>query len=226
MCSKNLGIFVRLFSSLYADNTIILSETEAEMQYALSIFEKYCHHWKLKVNLQKTKVIIFCKRKSKSQPIFKLCGENLQIEDSYSYLGVIFNYSGSFVKPRAKLMNQARKALYCLHRKLRNISIPIDLQLKLHDTHILPILTYGCEVWDYENTDLLEKLHLQFCRKNLGIRTTNPNFMTYGELGRIPIDIYVKLRVVYFWNKLISNQNKLSFILYKIMFNLSIIDNV
>ena len=30
---------------------------------ALAIFEKYCHHWKLKVNLQKTKVIIFCKRK-------------------------------------------------------------------------------------------------------------------------------------------------------------------
>jgi hypothetical protein len=56
------------------------------------------HHWKLKVNLQKTKVIIFCKRKSKNQLIFKLCGENLQIEDFYSYLGVIFNYNGSFVK--------------------------------------------------------------------------------------------------------------------------------
>ena len=30
---------------------------------AFAIFEKYCHHWKLKVNLQKTKVIIFCKGK-------------------------------------------------------------------------------------------------------------------------------------------------------------------
>ena len=88
-------IFVKLFSLLYAVDTIILSETEAEMQYASSIFEKYCHQWKLKVNLQKTKVIIFCKRKKKNQPICKLCGENLQIEDSYSYLGVIFNYSDS-----------------------------------------------------------------------------------------------------------------------------------
>ena len=63
MCSENLNIFVKLFSLLYADDTIILPETEADMQYALAIFEKYCHHWKLKVNLQKTKVIIFCKRK-------------------------------------------------------------------------------------------------------------------------------------------------------------------
>jgi len=63
MCSEKLNIFVKLFSLLYADDTIILSETEADMQYALAIFEKYCHHWKLKVNLQKSKVIIFCKRK-------------------------------------------------------------------------------------------------------------------------------------------------------------------
>ena len=65
MCSENLNIFVKLFSLLYADDTIILSETEADMQYALAIFEKYCHHWKLKVNLQKTKVIIFVKENKK-----------------------------------------------------------------------------------------------------------------------------------------------------------------
>ena len=129
---------------------------------ALAIFEKYCHHWKLKVNLQKIKVIIFCKRKLKNQPIFKLCGKNLQIEDSYSYLGAIFNHSGSFVKSRAKLKDQARTALYCLNRKLRNISIPIYLQFKLLDTLILPILTYGSEIWGYENTMQLQKLQLQF----------------------------------------------------------------
>ena len=37
---------------------------------ALAIFEKYCHHWNLKVNLQKTKVIIFCKRKEKKINLF------------------------------------------------------------------------------------------------------------------------------------------------------------
>jgi hypothetical protein len=49
MCSENLNIFVKLFSLLYADDTIILSETEADMQYAVAIFGEYCHHWKLKV---------------------------------------------------------------------------------------------------------------------------------------------------------------------------------
>jgi hypothetical protein len=46
-------IFVKLFSLLHADDTIILSKTEADMQYASSMFEKYCQEWKLTVNLQK-----------------------------------------------------------------------------------------------------------------------------------------------------------------------------
>jgi hypothetical protein len=90
-------------------------------------------------------------------------------------------------------MDQARKALYCLYRKLRNILIPIDLQFKLIDTLMLPILTYGSEIWGYENTKQLEKLHLQFCRNILGVRTTTQNFMTYGELGRTPIDILTNI---------------------------------
>ena len=49
----------------------------------------------------------------------------------------------------------------------------------------------------------------------------------YGELGRTPTDILcIKLRIENFWNRLISNKKKFSCILYKIMFNLSIIDNV
>ena len=73
---------------------------------------------------------------------------------------------------------------------------------------MLPILTYGSEIWGYENTKQLEKL--QFCRNILGVRTTTPNFMTYRELGRTPIDILcIKLRIVNFWNRLISNKKKL-----------------
>ena len=63
-------------------------------------------------------------------------------------------------------------------------------------------------------------------RNILGVRTTTLKFMTYGELGRTPIDICIKLRFVNFWNRLISNEKKLSCILYNIMFNLSIIDNI
>jgi hypothetical protein len=52
---------------------------------------------------------------------------------------------------RKKLLDQENKALYALYRKIRNFAIPIDLQLKLFDSLITPILVYSCEVWGFEN---------------------------------------------------------------------------
>jgi hypothetical protein len=38
------------------------------------------------------------------------------------------------------LLDQANKAFYALFRKIRNLANPIDLQLKLFDSLITPIL--------------------------------------------------------------------------------------
>jgi hypothetical protein len=50
--------------------------------------------------------------------------------------------------------------LYALYRKIRNLAIPIDVQLKLFDSLITPIFVYSCEVWGFENKQGIEKMHL------------------------------------------------------------------
>ena len=72
-------------------------------------------------------------------------------------------------------------------KQIRNINIPIDLQLKLFDALVYPILTYSADIWGFENKIIIGKIHLQFCKKILGVRTSTPNFMVYRELGRYPI---------------------------------------
>jgi hypothetical protein len=63
-----------------------------------------------------------------------------------------------FCTARKKLLNQANKALYALYRKIRNLAIPIDVQLKLFDSLITPIFVYSCEeVWGFENKQGIEK---------------------------------------------------------------------
>jgi hypothetical protein len=73
-----------------------------------------------------------------------------------------------------------------VYYKIRNIKIPIDLQWKIFDALVAPILLYGSEVLGFEKNDNIEKVHLQFLKKNLGVRITTPNFLVYGELGRYP----------------------------------------
>lgn len=118
------------------------------------------------------------------------------------------------------MLDQANKALYALYRKIRNLAIPIDLQLKLFDSLITPILVYSCEVWGFENKQGIEKMHLQYCKRILNLRSSTPNFMVYGEIGRFPVEIIIKLRMATFWNKMLCNNNKLSSIMYRLMFKL------
>jgi hypothetical protein len=124
--------------------------------------------WKCTVNTNKTKIVVLTcsKKKYKTNVVLKIYGQAIDLQDSYSCLEVTFNYNGNFCTVRKKL-DQANKALYTLYRKIRNLAIPIDLQLKLFDSLITPILVYSCEVWGFENKQGIEKMHLQYCERNL-----------------------------------------------------------
>ena len=72
------------------------------------------------------------------------------------YLGICFSWNGSFVKAKKLLHDKASKAMYSLMQKGRRLNLPIDSMLKLFDSCVELILLYGCEVWGYENVDILE----------------------------------------------------------------------
>jgi hypothetical protein len=129
-----LNILMKTFLLLYADDTLLFSETYEGMQNLLNVFSDYCKLWKLKVNLSKTKTVIFSKRKFRPPLRLKLDGKELEYTDCFSCLGVIFYYNGSFVHTKKKLVEQAQKALYAVYYKIRNLQLPIDLQLKMFDS--------------------------------------------------------------------------------------------
>jgi hypothetical protein len=52
-CQDTIACYLRIFIILYADDTVILSESAEGFQEALSTFEKYCSIWKLPVNTNK-----------------------------------------------------------------------------------------------------------------------------------------------------------------------------
>ena len=56
---------------------------------------------------------------------------------------------------------------------------------------VVPILLYGSEVWGLENSDIIESVHLTFCKFLLGLKTSTPTNMIYGELGRYPLSVII-----------------------------------
>ena len=52
---------LKLLLLLYADDIVIFAESEVELQNGLNILKQYCQTWKLVVNVNKTKVMVFRK---------------------------------------------------------------------------------------------------------------------------------------------------------------------
>ena len=95
-CMAEIGIYVKICILLYAEDTVLMAESAEKLQNMLDRFNEYCAQWKLQVNTTKTKVIIFQTNKQRRNPIFTLGSEELEIKDSYNYLGLLFRYNCNF----------------------------------------------------------------------------------------------------------------------------------
>jgi hypothetical protein len=140
---------------------IIAAKSKEELQAALNSMYLYCKTWDLEINASKTRIVIFNRHKITEKPVFTLNNEILNVVDDFTYLGIIFMHNGSFSKNRIKLLDQGRKAMYSMLKKCRSLGLPIDLQLKMFDMMVAPILLYGCEIWGFENINAIESLF--FC---------------------------------------------------------------
>ena len=171
--------------------------------------------------MSKTKVQVFGCR-NYNQYNFKIGNTDLEMVDHFKYLGVYFSKSCSFIKTKTHLVEQANKALHFLYTRINKLPLPIDLILKLFDNAIAPILTNSCEVWGgFGDCNIIEKTHYQFLRYLTKLRKSTPTYMLMGELGRYPMEIIIKCRMIGFWYKLLTgNTNKLSYRLYHLMFSI------
>jgi len=154
----NLGIFIKNFIMMYADDTIIIADTPEELQKGLCCLYDYCQTWNLQVNSTKTKVMIFWRSDRFLKPVFTLGEDVIEIVNQYTYLGTIFAMNGNFSKERRRRLEQASKAMFLLLRRGRFLGLPQDMMLDLFDKLIVPIALYGCEAWGHESLEIIEKL--------------------------------------------------------------------
>jgi hypothetical protein len=87
--------------------------------------------------------------------------------------------------------------------------ISVRHKLDLFDKMILPILNYGSEVWGFNQGKAVERLHMQFCKRLLGVKKNTQNDFIYGELGRMPLQNMRYYNIIKFWIKLLTtDENK------------------
>ena len=73
------------------------------------------------VNENKTKVVVFSRGKVRKLPEWRFGPNSIATQYEYTYLGVSFNYNGSFEKAMGKQVTQAKRAFFSLVAKFRKL---------------------------------------------------------------------------------------------------------
>ena len=169
---------------LYADDLVLISSSTNGLQNALSTFSQFCRDWRMNINTKKTKAIIFQKKHRKSTILkhnFFINGENVEITNSYTYLGVRFSTNGSFKENKTILKEKTRRSFFATRRHLDFLKLPVDVINKIFNSLYLPILMYGSEVWSIYA---------------LGVNKQCPNVACRNELGRLSLKELADLNIL------------------------------
>ena len=215
--AQNVECFLKLFVLLYADDTLLLTETESDMQRAVEATLQYCKENRMCINIDKTKYMVFSRCKVRKTVPILAEGKALERVDTFCYLGIVFRFNNTFQAAMKYNIDKAKKALFKIETLLGKVDLEIETKLHLFDTMVLPILIYGCEVWGFEEIEQIEVFHMNFLRRVLRVRKSVPKGMIYGELGRQELKFIIWQRMANFWKKVNVQHNSFSCIMIQWM---------
>ena len=207
-CGDNVKVDqqMRISCLLWADDILMLSETDAGLQKKLKALEKYCDQNKLSVNTKKTQCMVFNKTgRLLKNYTFTYKSSQLECVREYKYLGFMITPSGEV---RTGLEDLRRRALKA-YSKLRTTLGPLFKQnvensMHLYNYMVKPILTYCSDFWGclQPKNNPVEKVHTMFCKHLLGVRKQTNTDGVLQEMGMIPLQLYAAKSVVKNWERI------------------------
>ena len=166
---------------------------------------------------------------------FKLGDHNISPVRTYCYLGIQFSLNGSFKHATDSLRKKALRSFFSIKRILDTRALTTCTMLKLVDSLVKPVATYGCAVWLPSTNvikavmsqtpgvtlpkaaakDVLESTHLKILKWVLGVHKKTNNNFCYGDTGRYPWTLTVLPQCVnYFIRASLAVEGNVNTLLY------------
>ena len=190
----------------WADDLVLLSNSEEGLQKMLKTLELYCCENKLQINTDKTKCMIFNKGGRLMRRNFQINGIPIENVRTFKYLGFVLTPSGEINSGLKDLRDRAFKGFMKLKSSLGNtfrqdISITLDL---IHSM-IKPILLYMSDFWGclkLPKSNPIENLQMMMCKQILGVQRQTTNIGVQLELGQVPLSYHAVKLAVKNWERI------------------------
>ena len=103
-------IGVKVSVLMYADDLVLLSQTEDRLQRGINALHSFCTENDLTVNTSKCKLVYVSKIRPAKLPVIEYNLQPLQWVDSFKYLGVTLSATNNFTKGMKVICQPASKS--------------------------------------------------------------------------------------------------------------------
>lgn len=143
------GLMDNVRGLLFADDAVVFADNLSQLEESATSLYCWAQKWEMKINVRKCGVLLFSEKEydQANEPTVMLGGEPVPCVSSYTYLGVTLDRKLSRESMVAGIAAKGRKTLEGLRKMLVNRKIPAYLKLLLYRVKLLPVLTYGAEIW-------------------------------------------------------------------------------
>lgn len=200
-------------SLLYADDLVIMAKTVGGMRRMLDAMELYCKKWSLKINVGKSKIMTVSNGcRSAANEVWMYEGCMLENVKYFQYLGVTLAYNGKWSKHVRNLVHTSKKALFGIRRFLHGYEeFPIKICLRMFAALVLPIITYGSEIWaldcSRDSLRLINACGYNFYKEILCVPKSIPNSAVNLELDVMSVEnVCIKKALNYYLRTVNGNK--------------------
>jgi len=203
----NLGININedlISILLFADDMVLIANTEAELQIMLNKMNDWCKKWGLTVNQDKSQIVHFRgKKHRKTNYNFQYDSKQLKIVKKYKYLGVYMDENLTYNDCINSLSESAGRALGSIIGKFKRFKdIGYRTFCKLYSSCVSPILDYGATIWGYHKSNNTDIILNKAIRYYLGVHKYAPNIAIQADIGWLNDKYRRFIPLLRYWNRL------------------------
>ena len=178
----------------YADDTVLIAETEEDLQELLDTVVKESEIKGLTLNSKKTEVMVVSRKKDIPKCKVTIDNKVLQQVDKFKYLGTMATSDGKCLQKIKNRIAQTKSAFQKMKSVLTNPILTFKVRRRILQCHIQPIILYGSEAWTVNRQvqKHIETTEMWFLRRILRIpwtaRKTNEEVLNEaGETRKLLI---------------------------------------
>lgn len=194
---------VRIWSLAYADDMVLLAKNKVALEDMMDTLKRFLKDRKLEICVEKTKIGIFNSKGRGEREVLKWKKKKLEEVRSFKYLGFVFNRNGNYnghIKELNRKGRRAAKKVWGLGERI--CKDDFSRRWMLYRYLVQSTMSYGVEIWGWEEKKELEKIMLDYVRWVFRLDFCTPRYVILRELGLEKLKIRWGLRAVEFEEKI------------------------